>query len=189
MTYARLLDPRHEPIDDSTLYGYLLDGPRRRVLLAEDDHEMRRLLVQTLLRDGYGVLAVEDGAALLDALRAELDDPDPIEPFDLVITDVRMPGWSGLDAVEVLRATRCLTPVLVVTAFGDPEVHRRAHDLEASILDKPFEMHELSRAVFHLLSTKPAWGLASGFEEDEDDEEDVFFASWGPVRKRRPPRV
>jgi len=186
MPEARRLAPSPDPMGDATLYGYLLDGARRRILVAEDDVEMRRLLVQTLQRDGYTVTAVEDGESLLDALRAELDDPDPIDPFDLVVTDVRMPGWTGLDAVEMLRAHRCLTPVLVVTAFGDDMVHRRARSLEAAILDKPVEMHDLSRTVFDLLSRKPGWGQAPGFgDEDDDEDAGIYLIGWMPIRRRR----
>ena len=160
-------------------YGHLLDWGPARLLVAEDDFEMRRLIVQSLRADGYEVSDVADGRSLLDAVRS-LGSSREMDP-ELIVTDVRMVGGSGLDAVELLRQRRQRTPVLVVTAFGDEDVHRRAHLLDAAILDKPFDPEDLCRTVFELLT-----GGSPHPEEDLFDAEETegLLVSWGPVRPK-----
>jgi CheY-like chemotaxis protein len=64
-----------------------------RVLLAEDDREFRRLVANTLRNDGYEVIEASDGVALLEHYAsALLSDADLNDVFDLIVTDVRMPG-------------------------------------------------------------------------------------------------
>lgn len=116
-----------------------------RVLLAEDDPEMRALMAWALRADGYEVHEVGDGDALLQALgTVEAGEEGP----DLVVTDVQMPGASGLEVLERLRRSRARLPVLLVTAFGDWETHARAERLGAEVLDKPIELDDLRKRVF-----------------------------------------
>ncbi|HEY3448975.1 MAG TPA: response regulator [Myxococcales bacterium] len=116
-----------------------------RVLLAEDDPEMRALMAWTLRADGYEVQEVGDGDELLRALgTVELGEGGP----DVVVTDVQMPGVSGLEVLERVRRSRARLPVLLVTAFGDWETHARAEQLGAEVLDKPIELDDLRKRVF-----------------------------------------
>ena len=131
--------------------GAQLVRPRCHVWLAEDDSEMRRLLVSLLLEDGYIVTAVQDGGSLLDLLR-NLADYQADDRPDLIISDIRMPGWTGLDGLAFLRRMDFTIPMLLITAFGDEETHRRAHRYRARVLDKPFDMDELRDAVVELTS-------------------------------------
>lgn len=94
-----------------------------------------------------------------------------------------MPGFSGLDAVEVLRLVGSRMPVLLVTAFGDAETHERAASLDASVLDKPFEMERFRRSVFELLSRRHAISVPSSDDGFMGEEED-WFDAWLPVRRR-----
>jgi two-component system response regulator FlrC len=80
-----------------------------RVLLAEDDASMRRLLERILVEDGHEVTAVADGLAAIARLE---------QPFDLVLTDVRMPGADGIQVLQAARRRRPTLPVVVITAFG-----------------------------------------------------------------------
>jgi DNA-binding response OmpR family regulator len=66
---------------------------------------------------------------------------------DLILTDVHMPGCSGLDVIEVLRDADWKTPVIVMTAFGDDETRARAEQLGAVMLEKPFRLDSLRAAV------------------------------------------
>jgi CheY-like chemotaxis protein len=119
---------------------------RLRVLLAEDDSDMRDLLGSALREDGHGVLAVGDGVELLAALwRLCLANKAP----DLVVSDVRMPGCSGLEVFEAARrASSRPIPVILVTGFGDRALHERARRLGAiAVFDKPFDLDTLSRFV------------------------------------------
>lgn len=123
-----------------------------RVLLAEDDDDMRHLVADALRRDGYFVIEAPDGARLRQfvdlLLRSGQADPRP----ELVITDVHMPGLSGLEVVEWLRELDWLTPVIVVTGFGDRETRQRAAELGVTtVLEKPIDLAALRRRVRELV--------------------------------------
>ncbi len=122
------------------------------VLLAEDDFELRRLLIRGLRKDGYDIVEVASGAELVHRLGLNLQEPERVEAVDLIIMDIRMPGWSGLEVLEALRSIGCQIPVIVMTAFGDDETHRTALRLgAASVLDKPLDPDHLRRVVINTL--------------------------------------
>ena len=79
-----------------------------KILIAEDDRELRQLFTHVLTRHGYTVTGVSDGQEALDAM--ELDY------FDLIITDIMMPVMDGYNLVHVLREVGNTTPVLMITA-------------------------------------------------------------------------
>lgn len=115
------------------------------ILVAEDDLEMRRLIVATLRRDRYEVIEAPDGIALLDCVESAALSGVHLAA---IVSDIRMPLLSGMDALAVLEATSAEVPVILITAFGDGETHAEAHQLGAfAILDKPFDMTALSAAV------------------------------------------
>lgn len=117
-----------------------------RVLLAEDDPEMRWLVAHALRRDGYDVVEARDGDELYREITTRIlrhGDPN----VDLIVTDVRMPGQSGLEIVELLRAVAVRVPLIVMTAFGDDEVRERAGAVGAVLLDKPFDLADLRAAA------------------------------------------
>ncbi|MEI9937918.1 MAG: response regulator [Pseudomonadota bacterium] len=115
----------------------------RRVLLAEDDVTLREILAMVLSEGGYQVATVSDGSELRRSLR----DATPEARFDLIVTDVNMPGGSGLDLIELLRQNGDTTPVIVVTAFPQEDIRKRAKDLGLRLLAKPFELETLRAAV------------------------------------------
>ena len=113
-----------------------------RVVLAED-HYLVREGVRGLLASlaDIEVVAVCDD---LDSLLAAVEAEHP----DVVVTDIRMPGISGIEMLAYLRNCREPTPVILITAFGDEELHGEAARWGASaVLDKPFELDDLRRAV------------------------------------------
>jgi CheY-like chemotaxis protein len=118
---------------------------RARVLIAEDDWAFRDMLLFAFEDEGCDVVAVGDGASLLEVLGSSMLPKSPIKPFDLVVADIRMPGWSGLTALEKLSHSPMVPPVVVITAFGSEEVHERAERAGAvAVLDKPFDIPELT---------------------------------------------
>lgn len=122
-----------------------------RILLAEDDYELRRLIATNLRRMGCDVVEACDGAELIERVGASLRC-DMLLGFDLVISDVRMPGWSGLEILEGMRSVGCRTPVILITAFGDDDIHRAAgHAGAVAVFDKPFDIADLDAAVMGLL--------------------------------------
>jgi CheY-like chemotaxis protein len=125
------------------------------VLLAEDDHELRWLIAHSLRGDGFEVLEVGDGLALLDRVGSSLLDTLELDAIDLIVTDVRMPGWSGLEVLAGLNSAGCHTPVVLITAFGDHEVHAAGKRLgAAAVLDKPFDLNELASLAARLVDPK-----------------------------------
>jgi CheY-like chemotaxis protein len=121
-----------------------------RVLVAEDDPEMRRLVVEALRKDGHDVQEAADGGRLLVKL-AETFARDPsLGLIDVIVTDVRMPVCSGLELLEQIVAARWRIRVVLMTAFGDDETRRRAEALGAVLFDKPLSLQALRREVKRL---------------------------------------
>jgi CheY-like chemotaxis protein len=142
-------------IDDWQLREAALQAIERpRILLAEDHGETRALLASTLRALGYEVVEAASGYELLGAISEAWLRPLPTRFPDLVITDIRMPGPSGLRVIEGLRKSYWSIPVIVITAFGDAETHAEAHRLGAhAVIDKPFDPAVLGRKVSALLGT------------------------------------
>lgn len=125
-----------------------LFGSRTKVLLAEDDDDLRWVLRQVLELDGFQVEDVADGEELLDRIANTLAyDSSPPMP-DVVVTDLRMPGFNALTLVETLRYDGWLVPVIVITAFGDPETEERIAALgRARMFHKPLNIDALECAI------------------------------------------
>ena len=134
-------------------------GLPARILLAEDDEEFRSLVAATLRRDGHSVIEAVDGTEFVDLLAESLVAGRIDRVFDLIITDIRMPGYSGLDVLHAAQSTGTSPPVLVITAFGDQRLHERARRLgSVGTLDKPFDMGVLRRLVLDTLRESVSLG-------------------------------
>lgn len=123
------------------------------VLVADDDEEMRALVSGALRTDGFSVSEAKDGQELLSMLvEKTAADGSPIAP-DLVVTDVQMPGATGLRVLSHLRRAHSTVPVILITAFGSVELHAQAKRLgAATVLDKPFDLQSLRSLVRRLVS-------------------------------------
>jgi DNA-binding response OmpR family regulator len=123
-----------------------------RVLLAEDDGELRALIAHALRGDGFDVIEVCDGKELVDSLADALAADGALDGYDLVISDVRMPGFTAIDVLTAMRPFLARTPVVLITAFGDEKTHERARRLgAAAVIDKPFDLDELRGRLRELL--------------------------------------
>ena len=148
-----IVDPDAHPRLDPRLS---VRGRPARIMLAEDDAEMRSLLSAGLRQDGYEVCATQNGLEMVEEIRLHLFSGDPV-PVDLIISDERMPGMFGLEFLTVLREAEWPTPFILITGFGDDRTHERAHNLGASaVLDKPFDIDELRRIVLTVLAGRGA---------------------------------
>jgi two-component system response regulator AtoC len=108
----------------------------RRVLVVDDEENLRHMLQILLRREGYEAV----GAASVEAAIGELE----LHPFDVILVDLRMPGRTGLDLVDEVRQRRLATTVVVMTAYGSKEVAIEAMKRGAyDYLSKPFESDEL----------------------------------------------
>jgi two-component system, response regulator, stage 0 sporulation protein F len=120
---------------------------RARILVADDDDEMRRLIADSLRKDNYEIIEESDGGRVLARFAAMHAFRRPADPLDLIVSDIRMPVCSGLEILRGLRDASDEIPVILVTAFGDDETRQRVHKLGGMLFDKPFGMDLLRRAV------------------------------------------
>jgi DNA-binding NtrC family response regulator len=112
------------------------------VLLAEDEEGVRAFVRQALEHAGHTVVAAADAGA---AERVFRTDPDR---FDLLLTDVLMPGRTGPELAAVLRAVRPDLPVLFMSGYpGGPNDAPDPLPPGATLLDKPFSIDRLLHAV------------------------------------------
>ena len=118
-----------------------------RILVADDDVDIRELVEFKLSTLGHDVVAVADGAAAIDACRAQRPD--------LAVLDVMMPGVAGLDAIRAIRADPALAdlPVILLTARAQESDVETGFDSGADdYITKPFSPRELASRVSAVLA-------------------------------------
>lgn len=117
----------------------------RRVLLVEDDPGARTMINRYLTRQGYDVTSSESAERALSV-------NEPSAWYDIVISDVHLPGMSGLDLAGVLLKRAPLQPIVLITGDPDEALAREALSRgPVSYLLKPFELSELEVAVFQAI--------------------------------------
>lgn len=121
----------------------------RNILVIDDDYHMRAALTEVLAEAGYGVCSAEDGRLAMESLKKT--------PYDLVITDVKMPYLNGIDLLGRIKKEQCSLPVIVMTAYGTVEHAVNAIKEGAfDYIQKPFDAEALYEIV------QRALGLDSG---------------------------
>ena len=116
---------------------------RDRILIVDDDEDIRKLLEEYLRKNGFDAHAVADGPAMREALAAK--------PASLVVLDLMLPGEDGLSLCRQLRA-RSQVPVLMLTAKGDPVDRIIGLEMGADdYLAKPFDPRELVARIRSIL--------------------------------------
>jgi DNA-binding response OmpR family regulator len=163
-------------------------GSPRRILVVEDEPDLRRLNAEVLENSGFKVDTAKDGMAGWEALHATRHAP---ESYALLITDHDMPGLSGLALVKKVRAARMALPVIMATrTLRAEELITRYPWLEpVATLGKPYSIGQLLRTVEAALGTfvgvreqiaqPPSWPSALTLECLE-----LFVASKINVRPR-----
>lgn len=124
---------------------------QRRILIVDDEPTLVFFLKQGLQEAefSYNVEGASSGEEALTKLT--------YSRFDLLITDLKMPGISGFTLVEVARSLHPHIKVILITAFGSPEVQAEATHLEVDgYLTKPFPMSHLQNMVHQILGTPDA---------------------------------
>ncbi|WP_426245177.1 response regulator transcription factor [Nocardioides sp. LHG3406-4] len=118
-----------------------------RIVVADDDVDIRELVEFKLSTLGHDIVAVADGAAAIEACQAQRPD--------LAVLDVMMPGMSGLEAVRVIRNDPALAdlPVILLTARAqETDVETGFESGADDYITKPFSPRELATRVQNLLS-------------------------------------
>jgi DNA-binding response OmpR family regulator len=111
-----------------------------RILVVDEDSDLRRLYTEALARPGYHVDAAEDGATALKALR--------VNNYNLLITEHSLPTLTGVELVRTLRAARLALPVIMAAArLPVHELARNPSLQPVAVLPKPFYLSQLLETV------------------------------------------
>ena len=116
-----------------------------RILVAEDDQAVQSFVFRALAHKGHGVTAVDDGLQALEALEQA--------DFDLLVTDIVMPGLDGIALALKVARDRPELPVLLMTGYSAER--QRAHNLEeliCRVITKPFSLEQICRATEETLA-------------------------------------
>lgn len=120
-----------------------------RLLLVEDESDAARILARGLREQGYAVDVAEDGLTALEKIC--------VNPYDLILLDIMLPGKDGMEVCAELRHGRVKAPVLMLTAMD--QVQQRIAGLDCGAddyLTKPFDFGELLARIRALLRRGPA---------------------------------
>ncbi|NIR79602.1 MAG: response regulator [Gemmatimonadetes bacterium] len=123
------------------------EEPGRMILLVEDEDTVRKVIERLLVKLGYGVVAASDAEEAID-LFDELD-----EVVDLVLTDVVMPGLTGVEMARVLKRRRPDVKFLFTSGYTSKELGGSPQAPPEPFLPKPFSMEELSRSLREALDS------------------------------------
>jgi two-component system, chemotaxis family, chemotaxis protein CheY len=119
------------------------------ILLVDDDPDIRSLTRTFLEHEGYGVFSSSDAERAAQIFRS-------VPQIDLLVTDLYMPGRSGLELARELKALRSELPVLMISGMVDVAQERRLKDEGWSFLAKPFRLPELLSTVHRILAPAEA---------------------------------
>jgi len=132
-----------------------------RILVADDERNLRRVLSAILERGGYEVVEAADGAEALDLLGAEID---------VVITDLKMPRTDGMTVLREVTRREPGIPVIMITAFGS--VDNAVQSVKAGAFDyieKPFDQEQIQQIVAKAVKQSAANRRALRAIADEDE--------------------
>jgi two-component system cell cycle response regulator CpdR len=121
-----------------------------RILLAEDDDNVREFVARALAHSGHQVVAAEDGGLAAEICATEAG------AFDLLLSDIKMPVMDGIALALQVGATHPAITIVLMTGFADQR--ERAHGLEALVYDvipKPFSLGDLVAKVEDALAGRP----------------------------------
>ena len=121
-----------------------------KILLAEDDNDMRRFLVKALQNAGYDVASFDNGLSAYNRLREE--------PFELLLTDIVMPEMDGIELAQKASAIDPAIRVMFITGFAAVALQGGRTAPEARLLSKPFHLRDLVAEVDRIFQTEDQHG-------------------------------
>jgi CheY-like chemotaxis protein len=124
----------------------------KHIILAEDEKPIRTTLTLVLEKAGYKVTAVKNGNEALDLLVSSNLKSGPV---DLLITDIRMPGITGMELIDQLNENNINLPIMVITGFKSKEMVLQLMRKGCSnLIEKPFEPDEVLLRVRDVIERK-----------------------------------
>ena len=126
------------------MFGIPQKNSRGRVLVIDDEADVRKSVTMALTKSGYEVIEAEDGQQAIGMINSG-DNPLAV---DVIICDIRMPNVNGIEAVSYFRAQYPSRPVLVLTGF--PDIQLATSLMKQGVVDylvKPIEREKLAAAV------------------------------------------
>jgi two-component system cell cycle response regulator CpdR len=121
-----------------------------KILLAEDDNDMRRFLVKALQNAGYDVTSFDNGLSAYNRLREE--------PFELLLTDIVMPEMDGIELAQKASAIDPAIRVMFITGFAAVALQGGRTAPEAKLLSKPFHLKDLVMEVDRMFQSEDQHG-------------------------------
>ena len=112
-----------------------LPAAMTKILLAEDDNDMRRFLVRALQNAGFEVASFDNGLSAYNRLREE--------PFELLLTDIVMPEMDGIELAQRCAEISPATKVMFITGFAAVTLKANREAPQAKVLSKPFHLRDL----------------------------------------------
>jgi len=135
-----------------------LREPRSRILLCDDEPNLRKVLGALLRQQGFEIHAESHGEAALAKVRSA-----PSGTFDAVISDLRMPKLDGIGLLKALRQEDPNLPVILLTAHGSVDSAVEAVKLGAfDYLEKPFDRDQIHQVVMRAVATRERTGASMG---------------------------
>jgi DNA-binding NtrC family response regulator len=126
-----------------------IPGELMKILVVDDEEGARELFNTILTDEGYDVALANSGEDALSLFKNH--------PFNLVITDIKMPVMDGLQLLQEIRKMGSKTDVIMVTAYGEVESYLKAMSLGAAeYINKPIRIKELKRIVHKVLTEQKA---------------------------------
>ena len=142
-----------------------------RVLIIDDEAEIRRNLTVGLTQEGYNVVACPDGISAIHELNGAREKGIA---YDYLITDIFMPDIDGLKILKVIKVQYPDLPVLVITGFGDDSLKMTAlSEHNTGYLDKPFEIPDLVKSLDELSPGSTSEAAVAEGEAEEGMRESV----------------
>jgi two-component system cell cycle response regulator CpdR len=116
----------------------------KKILLAEDEDSVRSFLSRALQRAGFAVTACANGFEAIDAL--------DLGPYDLILTDIVMPGADGIEVAKKASQAQPGVKIMFITGFAAVALNARKENPEAHVLEKPVHLREIVSEVERLIA-------------------------------------
>jgi CheY-like chemotaxis protein len=110
-----------------------------KILVADDDPVIRKLLCQVLSEDGHKVSLATNGAQVIEKVQNE--------DFELLLLDVHMPVMNGLETLRIMRSTFPQLPVVMMDSYPDQLVKQAENEGALTCIHKPFDLKELREVI------------------------------------------